>query len=248
MELYRTIKSKLRKYNLLPEKKIFCRQAYEPIDVQNKIDLSQGLIVRNQYNQNACTGYATSAMRYFYLQNKKLLSPLFAYYLGRQTEHTESSDNGARLSDVVDVLYTHGICEEIYHPDIPDTNKDIFQAPLSAAYLNAAQYRVKNIAPLVTLNQLILHLSKENVAALGFMVYDSFESPYTTKTGIVTTPSQGENLLGGHAVCACGYDMEKKQIKFLNSYGLEWGDKGYGYLPFDFFPNYIISIFGVETE
>ncbi len=47
-----------------------------------------------------------------------------------------------------------------------------------------------------------------------------------------------EDYLGGHAVLAMGYDDEKKLIKFRNSWGSAWGDKGYFYTPYDFVTEY----------
>jgi C1A family cysteine protease len=206
------------------------------------------LVIRNQLNQNACTGYATSALRYFYLKDKKLLSPLFVYYLGRAKIHEESEDKGARISDVVEVLVDVGICEESYHPDIPDTNKDVFIPPMAAAYLNAKNYKVNSVVYLNSLNDLLLHLASGHVAVLGFVVFEEFEETGVTASGMVPIPTQSSITLGGHAVCACGYSLKSKYIKFANSYGLNWGNQGFGYLPFDYFPDYIISCIGVKVN
>ena len=41
-------------------------------------------------------------------------------------------------------------------------------------------------------------------------------------------------MLGGHAIVIVGYDEEKRLFTFRNSWGEDWGDKGYGYLPYDY--------------
>jgi len=53
-------------------------------------------------------------------------------------------------------------------------------------------------------------------------------------------------MMGGHAVCAVGYDdskvivnpSNKKSSKgallIRNSWGSSWGDNGYGWLPYDY--------------
>ncbi len=38
--------------------------------------------------------------------------------------------------------------------------------------------------------------------------------------------------VGRHAVVAVGYDDAKERIIVLNSWGRDWGDKGYFYMPY----------------
>ena len=71
----------------------------------------------------------------------------------------------------------------------------------------------------------------------GFSVYSSIP-PLGDGKGEIPMPHRGEKLEGGHAVLAIGYDMNKKIEKtkgallIRNSWGADWGDKGYGWLPF----------------
>lgn len=43
-----------------------------------------------------------------------------------------------------------------------------------------------------------------------------------------------KDLCGGHSVVLTGYDLEKEVFFFKNSWGDDWGQKGYGTLPFDY--------------
>ena len=47
-------------------------------------------------------------------------------------------------------------------------------------------------------------------------------------------PAAGESVLGGHAVCAVGYDDAKQCLIVRNSWGADWGDHGYFYMPYAF--------------
>ena len=67
---------------------------------------------------------------------------------------------------------------------------------------------------------------------LGFSVYESFESPQVVRTGIAQMPAAGEQLLGGHAVLAVGYDDSAQRFVVRNSWGAGWGMKGYFTLPY----------------
>lgn len=88
-------------------------------------------------------------------------------------------------------------------------------------------------------------LAEGNPVAFGFPVYDSINRPINWQ-GEVPYPQPGDKQVGGHAVLAVGYDDKikiagsklddsKGAIIFQNSWGEEWGDDGFGYLPYDYF-------------
>lgn len=70
---------------------------------------------------------------------------------------------------------------------------------------------------------------------LGFVVYNA-----GNKMGEFAMPTKADAPMGGHAVMLCGYD-DARQIgdstgAFIvrNSWGTEWGEDGYGWLPYDY--------------
>jgi C1A family cysteine protease len=70
--------------------------------------------------------------------------------------------------------------------------------------------------------------------ALGFTVYDSFESAEVASTGIVPMPTRSESVLGGHAVLAVGYDDSQQRFLVRNSWGNSWGMQGYFTMPYTY--------------
>ena len=69
----------------------------------------------------------------------------------------------------------------------------------------------------------------------GFKVFPSFDE--TRHFGIMKMPTDEERKgtkYDGHAVVAVGYNDTKKTIKVLNSWGPQWGNDGYFYMPYDF--------------
>jgi len=54
------------------------------------------------------------------------------------------------------------------------------------------------------------------------------------RTGLIRLPRSGERMLGGHAVMAVGYDDARGRLRFRNSWGEQWGQKGYGEMPYDY--------------
>ena len=71
----------------------------------------------------------------------------------------------------------------------------------------------------------------------GFAVYDSFESTKMSNTGMMEMPKQEDKSLGGHAVLAVGYNDEKEYFIIRNSWGSNWGDNGYFYMPYKYILN-----------
>ena len=45
---------------------------------------------------------------------------------------------------------------------------------------------------------------------------------------------ENRKLCGGHAVLAIGYDLDKRIVYIKNSWGEEWGQKGFGTISFDY--------------
>ncbi len=67
---------------------------------------------------------------------------------------------------------------------------------------------------------------------LSMLVFESIAK--TGKDGLLPMPREGDKLVGGHAVLAVGYDNRRGVLIVRNSWGAEWGDGGYFYLPYDY--------------
>jgi hypothetical protein len=53
--------------------------------------------------------------------------------------------------------------------------------------------------------------------------------------GVIQFPAFEYKTLGSHAVGIVGYDDVKEHLIFRNSWGINWGDHGRGYMPYGFF-------------
>jgi C1A family cysteine protease len=71
---------------------------------------------------------------------------------------------------------------------------------------------------------------------VGVILYPSFFN--TDSTGVVPMPSQNDNPIGGHAVVCVGFDDHKQRWIMRNSWGPNWGDNGYFYLPYGYLQNF----------
>jgi hypothetical protein len=97
----------------------------------------------------------------------------------------------------------------------------------SAFYTNAAQCRASGYYNLgKDLSKWRTWLASHGPILAGLSVDATWDNATATH-GLLDT-FQPNTVRGGHAVCIVGYTAEKRFI-VRNSWGTEWGDKGFGY-------------------
>jgi C1A family cysteine protease len=188
----------------------------------------------------SCTANAICALHSF-LQKRVdgyyfNLSRLFLYWHERNLEGTVDYDAGAYIRDGMKVLQKIGCAGESTFPYVESTfrNKPSAEAEATAAYHKIAEYRRLNANNPTQLKE---SLASGYPVVLGIEIYESFESADVAKTGIVPFPDRSkEQFLGGHAVLAMGYTTFNgiEYIICRNSWGPDWGDRGYFYLPMQY--------------
>jgi GNAT superfamily N-acetyltransferase len=63
----------------------------------------------------------------------------------------------------------------------------------------------------------------------------------TAKNGVIEIPQKDNEIEATHTILLVGYDDSSGYLTFRNSWGTEWGDKGYGYLPYGYFESQLVS-------
>jgi C1A family cysteine protease len=200
-----------------------------------KIDLrAKCSPVVDQLDIGSCTSFAVGKGLREYLQvkngeRKVALSPLFLYFETRKLRGTTNIDSGATITDAMTALSTAGIAPEStwsYMPELFD------QKPPAAAYKAAPEFKCTTGVQLAGLEDVKKALAKGQPVAFGMKVYNTFRD--IGKTGKMELPQNGDILVGGHAVCAVGYDNKRQALIVRNSWGSEWGDGGYFYMPYGY--------------
>jgi GNAT superfamily N-acetyltransferase len=64
---------------------------------------------------------------------------------------------------------------------------------------------------------------------------DITSSWFNASNGEIPLPKTEDEIIAGHGFLVVGYDDNTQKFKFVNSWGRDWGDKGYGYLPYTYF-------------
>jgi C1A family cysteine protease len=216
-------------------------------DLKLKISLPQVVDLRavdspieDQGNLGSCTSNALAGAIQF-LETKDKVKPapanmsrLFIYYNERVIENTVNSDSGAALRDGIKTLATQGCCPEVEWPYVISKFE---QKPHPICYTTALTHVIQSYYRVNTLSDMQTCLASGFPFVFGFTVYESFESDQVAATGIVPMPAANEQVLGGHAVMAVGYDMTSQRFIVRNSWGKNWGLKGYFTIPFAYLTN-----------
>lgn len=219
--------------------KLYAAIAAPPKKLPPSVDLrSQCPPIENQGQLGSCTANALVGNLEF-LENKcgqpfSDLSRLFIYYNERAMEGTVNSDAGAMIRDGVKSLVHQGVCSE---EQWPYNIAKFAQKPATACYQAALNRQVTSYHRILSLQQMRMCLAEGYPFVFGFSVYEGFESDTVAKTGKLNLPKPTERQLGGHAIMAVGYNDSTKRLLIRNSWGTDWGLKGYFTMPYNYAAN-----------
>jgi len=193
--------------------------------------------VYDQGQLGSCTGNAIAgAVEYGMRAQGKhdfIPSRLFIYYNERQMEGTTNTDAGAEERDGIKSVATVGVCSENVWPY--DISK-FSDRPSDAAYTEARKEIIKQYSRVpVKLPNMQNVLTHGIPIVFGMSIYESFESDAVSQTGMVPMPDPSEKNLGGHCMLIVGSNDTHFIVR--NSWGEEWGDKGYCYIPHEYLTN-----------
>jgi C1A family cysteine protease len=202
-----------------------------------KVDLRETGFMPPVYDQSqlgSCTANGIAAALDFDRKKQGLdfLTPsrLFIYYNERALEGTINDDAGAMIRDGIKVVNKQGACPESEWPyDIAKFKDRPTEQCYTDGLLDTALKYQRVLRSLVAFKA---QLADGFPFVFGFSVYDSFESDEVAKTGMVPMPDPSEQMLGGHCVKAVGYDDSIDKFICRNSWGPDWGDGGYFYMPY----------------
>jgi C1A family cysteine protease len=108
---------------------------------------------------------------------------------------------------------------------------------------DAAKRKVTLYERATDFNACINALSNGYPVVIGFTVYSSFATGnwYYTTADMPYPNTRSERVLGGHAVLLVGYNNFTQRFIVKNSWGSNWGDNGYFYMPYQVIKNTAMS-------
>jgi len=219
--------------------------------------------IENQGSLGSCTAQAgVGLMEYLQIRARGIYtdaSRLFLYKTTRNLLHW-TGDTGAFLRTTMGAMRVFGVPPEEYWPyttikptgtPIPEFHFDVeppaFCYGLGEDYeaIRYARLDPPGIARDVLLSRIKAYIASGLPSMFGFTVFNTIK--YSKISGKIKFPCPKERINGGHAVVAVGYDDNMKiknpicpkvkttgALLIRNSWGTDWGDKGYGWLPYDY--------------
>lgn len=218
--------SRLRWIPDLPDQRDFYRV------VAPRAVASRGMIApkrrrQNQGVQGSCTGFAATEATETALLARGVdidLSPAAAYLYGREALGTVWQDSGCMIRDVVKGIAKRGLPSAA---TVPYTDRRLLTGMEPDAIAEAARHKATKYERVERSIGVRAALADGSPVLLGFTVYASFMDR-AGADGIYPEPTGG--VVGGHAVCAIGWDDERVMpwggtgaVLIANSWGPEWG-------------------------
>ena len=223
-------------------KKFQAPEKIAKVDLPKKVDLRAHMTkIEDQGQTSSCVANALAgAYEYWVRRDSKQdydVSRLFMYYNARWRNGDQNEDGGSVIQLAMEALKELGACAE---KTWPFEKPLLLEKPNRTAYEEASQFKIKEMQQV----PLELEAWKQALASgypvvFGCLLFDSFDE-CNQRGGVVPMPSPkdvGRSSHGGHSMCAVGYSDSEKVFIVRNSWGDQWGDKGYCYMPYNYLMN-----------
>jgi C1A family cysteine protease len=205
----------------------------------SRIDLSDKFPTpSDQGNQNSCVGWAIAYVKTYQEaleigwsvannDSERLFSPAFIY-----NQVNANSDYGSKISDALDLVVNKGAATLASMPYDSSFSAYLVQ-PTDAAKTEAENYKANNWGSLGSEDDMKAALANTQPVIVSMAVFDTLKNLKGTNSVYNTEGT----YLGDHAVAIVGYDDDYEgggAYKLINSWGTEWGDEGFFWLPYEF--------------
>lgn len=206
--------------------------------------------IKDQGQAGSCTAHAGTEMLELLFRKQKSnlpllidrstlrFSPLFQYAQERMQAGTFSTDSGADSRTIFTVLENIGCCLE---SEDPYSDKSIYVNPTPEQVAEAVQFKVGAYHRILDVDTAKTVLQSGYSFAVGLPLFKQFEGMHAADTGEIAVPKVTDNSIGGHEMHVIGCDDSKQILgetgafEIQNSWGPEWGDKGFCWIPYRYF-------------
>ena len=194
--------------------------------------------VKNQKNKNSCVAHALSTLKeiqeYYDSGDNKSFSIgwIYGYRLPEQYQ-----GEGMYISEALSNLRHFGAVHKHYIPDNLEYSEitTIINDMKDVCLKEAVNYKIANYAQVNNLTEIkhAIYVDHSPVV-VGSLLFESFYE--TDGSGIVKCPNMSKEVnYGGHCMLITGWTTinNKEYYVVQNSWGEEFGDNGFCYIPVD---------------
>ena len=194
--------------------------------------------VRNQGTEGSCVAFAAvyaarSAEQYYktnatsYSDGTNLFSPEFVF----NQVNLGGTCTSSSVVPTLDLMKNQGVCTWQIMPYSTYDGCSIL--PNSTQNSNATNFKIISYSTIIAADQTAIKTMIVNKHPI-IATINIDQQFYDATPGYIW--SSWTNNSGYHAVTLCGYDDAKHAYKAINSWGTTWGDAGYIWIDYDFFP------------
>lgn len=208
--------------------------------------------VKYQGRLGSCVAFAAAAMKEWQEQKEHMeeiangknykrkdstynLSEQWIYWNCKKIDPWPNEE-GTNIRSAMKVLQKIGVPVESgwpYTDDPINIGEPEKWAHLVARWAKIGSYwRVQNIDEL---KEALL----DGPVVIGLLIFEEFYTWKEDGKSYISLPKRPDICYGGHAVCAVGFNDNTQLIKIKNSWSFLWGDRGYGYLPYNYIKKYM---------
>jgi C1A family cysteine protease len=231
----------MRKLNLKPSPEDLRDYKFKAASFKSIIELPARVDLRDdtmppiwdQGYLGSCTAHAIIALREYLFTNHAVkpgvsLSRLYLYYHSRDVQGWANKDDGAYLRDAFKVIYHRGVSLDHHWPYNPDK---VYDEPPDQADAVAYAFRISEYRRILNIAEAKASIAEGYPVVIGMNLYSSFMSGHKGRIPVPDTSK--ESYVGAHAMLAVGYTETHFIVR--NSFGTDWGDGGYCYIPYSLF-------------
>jgi len=154
-------------------------------------------------------------------------SEQYNYYISRGLSGLFPQDDGSFLREACKVLKNFGNCPEKL---MPYKDNDINYEPGIFTHSFAKFFKISEYQRIWSVPGIKDSLKEKHPVALAVPITRKWMNLYEK-----TIPySLDDSYIGGHAILITGIDETRKAFRVHNSWGKNWSDKGYSWLPYDY--------------
>ncbi|KAI9932409.1 hypothetical protein MW887_009922 [Aspergillus wentii] len=220
--------------------------------------------VKTQNGLKSCVAFGVVAilesLEYGKLNPLQEQSETFSWSRTKRLEGRDPRDNaGVVTSNALTIAQVDGNCWE----KLCDYKKAPFAEPSEAAVKSAQKMKAQKpitVQSLETIKGMIDDENNPHPVLLQFKIVgtESQQASYirgdTEKDGYIKMPDPNWTRTDGHCVAVVGYDDNNRHgnlqgyLKLKNSWGIDKGDHGYYFMPYDFFHKYSEGIWYIPGQ
>jgi C1A family cysteine protease len=138
---------------------------------------------------------------------------------------------GSAVVPSLELLKSKGVCTWQSMPYSASNGCSLM--PTTTQLAEAANYKISSYSKIINSDIVAIKtmIASKHPVIASFIIDHGF---YSASPGFIWNTLTGNS--GSHTMALCGYDDAKHAYKAINSWGTNWGDAGYIWIDYDFFP------------